>query len=133
MTTIVCRQATFPRRVPSKPAVKDLDPIPALPDLVFHVLLALGPGASHGYAIGQDVEEQSGGRLDPTTGALYQVLRRLTDEGLVVPVEGPGDVDPRRKYFALTRTGRRAAAQEAERLASLVRAARQRKLYPQRA
>src|SRR6185295_20231090 len=101
----------------------DEEPPQAIPDLTFHILLALGPGPSHGYAIGKDVEEQSGGRLDPTTGALYQVLRRLTEEGLVVPVEGPGDVDPRRKYFALTRTGRRAAAQEAERLAALVRAA----------
>ena len=108
-------------------------PAPAIPDLVFHVLLALGHGPSHGYAIGKEVEEQSAGRLDPTTGALYQVLRRLTDEGLVVPVSGPDNVDPRRKYFALTRAGRRAAAQEAERLAALVRAARQRKLYPQRA
>jgi DNA-binding PadR family transcriptional regulator len=108
-------------------------PAPAIPDLVFHVLLALGHGPSHGYAIGKEVEEQSGGRLDPTTGALYQVLRRLTDEGLAVPVSGPDDVDSRRKYFALTRAGRRAAAQEAERLAALVRAARQRKLYPQRA
>ena len=131
--TIVFIQATFRRRPASNQAVKDIDPTPALPDLVFHVLLSLGSGPSHGYAIGQDVEEQSGGRLDPTTGALYQVLRRLTDEGLVVPVEGPGDVDSRRKYFALTRMGRRAAAQEAERLAALVRAARQRKLYPQRA
>jgi DNA-binding PadR family transcriptional regulator len=111
----------------------DTEPTPALPDLVFHVLLALGPGASHGYAIGKDVEEQSAGRLDPTTGALYQVLRRLTEDGLVTPVDGPGDVDPRRKYFALTRAGRRAAALEAERLAALVRAARQRKLYPQKA
>jgi DNA-binding PadR family transcriptional regulator len=113
--------------------VNDTDPTPALPDLVFHVLLALGPGPSHGYAIGKDVEEQSGGRLDPTTGALYQVLRRLTEEGLVTPVDGPGDVDSRRKYFALTKAGRRAAAREAERLAALVRAARQRKLYPQKA
>ena len=119
--------------MPSNRIVKEIDPTPALPDLVFHVLLALGHGPSHGYAIGQDVEEQSGGRLDPTTGALYQVLRRLADDGLVVPVDAPGDVDPRRKYFALTRAGRRAAAQEAERLAALVRAARQRKLYPQRA
>jgi DNA-binding PadR family transcriptional regulator len=111
----------------------DEAPHPALPDLVFHVLLALGQGPSHGYAIGKDVEEQSGGRLDPTTGALYQVLRRLADEGLVTPVSGPDDVDPRRKYFALSKAGRRAASQEAERLAALVRAARQRKLYPQRA
>jgi DNA-binding PadR family transcriptional regulator len=105
----------------------------ALSDLAFHILLALGDGPSHGYAIGKDVEEQSGGRLDPTTGALYQALRRLTDEGLIVPAEGPGDADPRRKYFALTRQGRRAAASEAQRLNGLVRAARQRKLYTQRA
>jgi DNA-binding PadR family transcriptional regulator len=77
------------------------------------------------------VEEQSGGRLDPTTGALYQALRRLTEDGLIAPAEGPGDA--RRNYFALTRQGRRAAANEAKRLDALVRAARQRKLYPQRA
>jgi DNA-binding PadR family transcriptional regulator len=112
---------------------EDSVPTRALPDLVFHVLLALGPGPSHGYAIGKDIEEQSGGRLDPTTGALYQVLRRLTDEGLIASVDGPGDVDPRRRYFALTKAGRRAAMQEVERLAALVRAARLRKLYPRKA
>jgi DNA-binding PadR family transcriptional regulator len=105
----------------------------AVADLAFHILLALGHGPSHGYAIGKDVEEQSGGRLDPTTGALYQVLRRLTEEGLITQVPGPSDVDSRRKYFSLTRAGRRAVALETERLAALVRAARQRKLYPQRA
>lgn len=102
-------------------------------DLAFHILLALGDGPSHGYAIGKDVETRSGGRLDPTTGALYQALRRLADDGLIAPVEAPDDADPRRKYFALTREGRRAAAKEAERLDALVRTARQRKLYPQRA
>ena len=109
------------------------DPVPALGELAFHILLALGDGPSHGYAIGQRVEEESGGRLDPTTGALYQALRRLTEEHLVAPVAGPGDVDPRRKYFAISRLGRRAVAQEVERLAALVRAARQRGLYPHRA
>ena len=106
---------------------------PALSDLAFHILLALGDGPSHGYAIGKDVDERSNGRLDPTTGALYQALRRLTDEGLVEPVDGPGEADARRKYFALTSRGRRAAAAEAARLDALVRTARQRKLYPQRA
>jgi len=56
----------------------------------------------------------------------------LTDDGLIAPVAGRGDADPRRKYFALTRESRRAAAKEAERLEALVRTARQRKLYPQR-
>ena len=103
-----------------------------LSDLAFHILLALGDGPTHGYAIGKYIEEQSGGRLDPTTGALYQALRRLTDEGLVEPADGPGGADTRRKYFALTRPGRRAAAAEAARLHALVREARQRKLFPQR-
>jgi DNA-binding PadR family transcriptional regulator len=107
-------------------------PRPALSDLAFHVLLALADGPSHGYAIGKYIDEQSGGRLDPTTGALYQTLRRLTEDGLVAPADGPGDADVRRKYFTLTRLGRRAAAAEAQRLDALVRAARQRKLFPQR-
>src|SRR5215213_1442951 len=96
----------------------------AISDLAFHILLALGNGRSHGYAIGKDVDEQSSGRLDPTTGALYQALRRLADEGLIEPADGPGDTDERRKYSALTRDGRRAAAAEALRLDTLVRAAR---------
>lgn len=102
-------------------------------DLEFHILLALGNGPSHGYAIGKDVEEQSAGRLDPTTGALYQALKRLSEDGLIAPAATPDDADPRRKYFALTRQGRRVAAKEATRLNALLQAARQRKLYPERA
>jgi DNA-binding PadR family transcriptional regulator len=113
--------------------MEDDAPAPALSDLAFHILIALGNGPSHGYAIGKDVEEQSGGRLDPSTGALYQALRRLTDGGLIAPAGSPGDTDERRKYFALTAQGRRAAATEARRLDGLVRAARKRKLYTQRA
>ena len=104
-----------------------------LSDLAFHVLLALGEGPAHGYAIGKAVEEQSGGRLDPTTGALYQVLRRLAEDGLIDEVDGPRGVDARRRYFALTAPGRKAAAAEAARLDALVRTARKRRLFPQRA
>ena len=102
-------------------------------DLEFHVLLALGEGPSHGYAIGKSVEDQSGGQLDPTTGALYQVLRRLSDEELIAAVPTPKETDPRRRYFTLTAQGRRAAAAEAARLDALVRVARKRRLFPQRA
>jgi DNA-binding PadR family transcriptional regulator len=104
-----------------------------LSDLDFHILLALGEGASHGYAIGKDVQERSAGRLDPSTGALYQALHRLLAAGLVAPAETPDDVDTRRKYFALTASGRRHAAAEAGRLDQLVKLARRRKLYSQRA
>ena len=103
----------------------------SLGDLPFHILLALGDGPAHGYAIGKDVEERSGGRLDPTTGALYQALRRLDDGGLVKQVPPPPESsDARRKYFELTPAGRRAAEAEARRLEALVRAAREKKLYP---
>jgi len=104
-----------------------------LSDLDFQVLLALGEGPAHGYVIGKAIEEQSSGRLDPTTGALYQALRRLTEDGLITEVEGPKDVDARRRYFSLTAKGRRAAAAEAARLDALVRTARKRRLFTQRA
>ena len=102
-------------------------------DLEFHVLLALGEGPSHGYAIGKAIEEQSEGRLDPTTGALYQVLRRLSDVEWISAVPTPKDTDPRRRYFVLTSQGRRAAGAEAARLDALVRMARKRRLFPHRA
>ncbi len=103
-----------------------------LGNLTFHILLALGEGSSHGYAIGKDVETRSGGSLDPTTGALYQALKRLTVDGLVEPLRSAPDpeTDARRKYFRLTMLGRRVAEAEAERLAGLVAAARERNLYP---
>jgi DNA-binding PadR family transcriptional regulator len=104
--------------------------MPPLSDLAFHVLLALAGGPAHGYAIGKEIEEQSGGRLDPTTGSLYQVLQRLAAEGLIAPAKPPRGTDERRKYFALTASGREAAAAEARRLDALVRVARKRKLFP---
>ena len=105
-----------------------------LSDLSFHVLLALGDRVSHGYAIGKEVEARSHGRLNPTTGALYQSLRRLQEDGLVDPTASPDDsTDARRKYFRLTLAGREAVANEAARLHELVSVARAKKLYAGRA
>ena len=104
----------------------------SLGDLAFHVLLAFGDGPSHGYAIGKDVETRSRGRLSPTTGALYQVLKRLREGALIEPDAGADSPDSRRKYFRLTDLGREAAALEAARLNELVDAARARKLFVSR-
>jgi len=100
-------------------------------ELALHVLLAIGDGAAHGYAIGKDVQERSQGRLDPSTGALYQVLKRLQHDHLIRPAAAPGGeaVDPRRKYFALTPVGRDAVAVEIGRLNDVVQLARQRRLF----
>lgn len=109
------------------------DPSGFLPlsNLSFHVLLALGDRRCHGYAIGKDVEKRSGGRLNPTTGGLYQALKRLDEDGLVehAPAAADRSTDARRQYFKLTTLGRRVAALEAQRLHELVADARAKKLF----
>lgn len=109
------------------------DPESFLPlgDLAFLILLALGSGPAHGYAIGKEVQLRSNGRLDPTTGALYQALKRLAEAGLVAPAAAPPtSEDARRKFFRLTPLGRRVAAAEAARLDAMVATARARRLFP---
>lgn len=111
-----------------------IDHVP-LTDLSFHVLLALGDGASHGYAIGKEVERRSEGRLNPTTGSLYQALRRLHEDELITEAQQPTDAtgtDSRRQYFRLTPFGKRVFAFEAQRLEGLIAAARDKKLVPKR-
>ena len=100
-------------------------------EIELHVLLALGEGPAHGYAIGKDMAERSDGRLDPSTGALYQVLKRLLEARLIEAVAPPADDpgDARRKYFALTRSGRAAAADELGRLERIVKVGRSRRLH----
>lgn len=100
-------------------------------ELGLQVLLALGDGPAHGYAIGKDIEDRSGGRLDPATGSLYQAIKRLAENGLIRPVPAPGsrEQDARRKYFALTAAGRRAAAGEIRRLEAMVSVGRRRQLH----
>lgn len=103
---------------------------PRLSSLEFNVLLTLARGPAHGYAIGKDLQERSGGRVDPTTGALYHILRRLEDAGLVEPAPAPkgGGEDARRRYFRITSAGRRAAETEAAYLEALVATAREHRL-----
>ena len=98
-----------------------------LTPLSFQILVALSHGVAHGYAIGEAIERSSGGLLRPTTGSLYQALKRLRDEELIAgasapPTERSGG--PPRMYFELTPLGREVAAREARRLAGLLQDAR---------
>ena len=112
--------------MPDKSDAKDHLP---LSNLSFHVLLALGGGPAHGYAVGKEIEERSDGKLNPTTGSLYQTLKRLQDDGFIEPAAAAKGVDARRQYFQLTRLGRKVAALESRRLDELVAAARAKKIY----
>ena len=99
----------------------------------FEILLTLAGGERHGYAIIQDIETRSEGTLSVETGTLYRALQRLAEADLVRPTEArraSDRDDERRRFYSLTPAGRRAAAAEATRLASLVDAARATRLIP---
>ena len=106
-----------------------------LSHLALHILLALGEGPSHGYAIGKYAEERTGGKLKPTTGGLYQALKRLGDDGLVERAKAapPGSTDARRQYFELTAFGRQVLQAELGRLREILAAAEANDLFPRSA
>ena len=104
-----------------------------LSDLPFQIFLALGNGKAHGYAIGKDIEERTFGRLNPTTGRLYQALKQLREDGLIEPSDPPADEksgDTRRRYFQLTPLGIQVMELEVTRLDGMVTLARERLLAP---
>ncbi len=98
---------------------------------LFNVLLALSDGEKHGYAILKEVEEQTNGEVELSTGTLYGIIKRLLAEGLIVELRSrpaAENDDQRRRYYRLTDDGRRLAVAEAERLAKLLARARSKRL-----
>jgi PadR family transcriptional regulator, regulatory protein PadR len=92
----------------------------------FFVLTALADGPRHGYGIVGEVAELSQRRVRLKIGSLYGVLERLAAEGLIEP-DGEEAHDGRlRRYYRLTRDGRRALAEEAELRAATARVVRAR-------
>jgi DNA-binding PadR family transcriptional regulator len=91
----------------------------------FHVLLSLADQEQHGYGIMQEVLERTEGKVRLWPATLYGALKRLIDQDLIVESDRrpPSDVDDaRRRYYRLTRLGRRVLAAESERLEDLVKA-----------
>ena len=113
------------------------DPTPEsllpLPTAVFHILIALADRDRHGYSIMQDVSARTDGKVQLSAGTLYSSIRRMLEQGLIEELANspdPSSSDERRRYYRLTRFGRRAAAVEVERLKMLVRQARATGLVP---
>ena len=80
----------------------------------FFVLTALADGPRHGYGIVGEVADLSQGRVKLKIGGLYGVLDRLASEGLIEPDREEARDGRLRRYYRLTRDGRRALAEEAE-------------------
>ena len=101
-----------------------------LKPLDLQVLLLLGTGGHHGYAIMKGVEEQSRGTVRLEVGSLYRMIARLERSGLVTSSEPAGDQpDPRRgRVYSLTALGREVARAEIERLEQVVDLARRSRL-----
>jgi len=99
---------------------------------VFHILITLADGETHGYAIMQEVARRSGGSVRLGPGTLYGAISRLLEDGLIEESDERPDPkmdDTRRRYYRLTNFGGRVLAAETERLAGLVRAARATKVF----
>jgi DNA-binding PadR family transcriptional regulator len=93
----------------------------------FHILLALTGAHLHGYGIIRDIAERTGGGLRLGTGTLYTALARLEALALVDESHRRAPAhedDDRRRYYRLTPLGRAVLQAETERLAALVRHAR---------
>jgi len=105
-----------------------LSPLPAA---AFQILMSLADDDLHGYEIMRRVEQQTDGRTRIGPGTLYSSIQALLDAGFITEVALRGEAgsnDERRRYYRLTTTGRKAARDEAERLADVLRVARAKKI-----
>jgi DNA-binding PadR family transcriptional regulator len=102
-----------------------------LPSAAFQIMLSLADNDLHGYEIMRRIQEQTGGRTRLGPGTLYSSIQALLDAGFIAEVasRGDGDLnDERRRYYRMTAAGRKAARDEAERLADVLRVARAKKI-----
>ncbi|HTC87889.1 MAG TPA: helix-turn-helix transcriptional regulator [Bryobacteraceae bacterium] len=89
----------------------------------FHILLSLAAEEQHGYGIMQEVLDRTSGKVRLWPATLYGTLARLIDAGLIEESdERPAEEldDARRRYYKLTRLGRRVLDLESQRLEDLV-------------
>lgn len=90
-------------------------------------MLSLVDQEQHGYGIMQEVLERTEGKVRLWPATLYGTLKRLIDDDLIEESEerpAPELDDARRRYYRLTKLGRRVLAAESERLEDLVRVIR---------
>ncbi len=90
----------------------------------FHIMLSLADGEQHGYGIMQEVSERTGGKVRLWPATLYGSIKRLIEAELIAESDerpAPELDDARRRYYKLTRLGKRVLDAETARLEELVR------------
>jgi DNA-binding PadR family transcriptional regulator len=91
---------------------------------LFYILLNLRDQQRHGYEILKEVQSGSLGRVRLGPATLYTSLKKLLDATLIEEVDGPRNGDSRRRYYRLTLGGRKALAEELDRMETVLRIAR---------
>ncbi|HEX2294189.1 MAG TPA: PadR family transcriptional regulator [Actinomycetota bacterium] len=86
------------------------------------VLAILAEGESYGYAILKRVRELSEGELEWTDGMLYPLLHRLSRLGHVTTEWRTPPGGRRRRYYAITESGRAALAEQRRQWMTVARA-----------
>ena len=107
------------------------DLIPLSPP-VFHILLAIGNGRMHGYAIMQEIEERTNGRVSVLPGTLYSSIGRMLEDGLLSETSDRPNAsvdDQRRRYYRVTKFGKAVVRAESERMAQLLDVAKDKNLF----
>jgi DNA-binding PadR family transcriptional regulator len=93
----------------------------------FHILLSLGEGERHGYALKREISLRTGGKLKLGPGVLYGSINKMVELGLIEESEARPDAhldDERRRYYRITSYGRKVAQAEAARMRELVQLAK---------
>ena len=104
---------------------EDVNSFLPLSPAILHILLALAAEDRHGYGIMQEITRQSEGQYKMGPGTLYDNLQKLLNHDLVEEASRrTAELDPRRRYYRLTATGRRVLTAEIARLDEVVRTAR---------
>src|SRR5579871_364161 len=71
------------------------------------ILKVLSPEPMHGWAIGQRIEQVTGGVLQVNQGSLYPALHRLEQQAWIRSKWGASEAKRKAKYYELTAAGRK--------------------------
>ena len=70
------------------------------------ILAKLNQGDCYGYRVNRDIQQLAGQRFELKEATLYSAFRRLEKDGLIRSYWGDEDQGARRRYYAITGTGK---------------------------